>query len=54
MVYHSVVKIIYDAKCKHCLNCGSKKNAKNKRQAYCLEWQMFVTLKDKACEKFKI
>jgi hypothetical protein len=47
------VVMIYDAKCKHCLNCESKKNAKNKYQAFCSVKKEFIRLKDLACEKFQ-
>lgn len=50
----AVVIMYYEAKCKHCLNCGFKKNAKNKTQSFCEEKKEFIRQKDKACDKFKL
>lgn len=50
----STVIIIYDAKCKHCVHFSSKKNKNNKRQSFCKLKEIFITLKDKACEKLEL
>ena len=48
------VVIIYEARCKHCMRCNSKKNDKNRFQAYCDLKKEFITLRDKACDKIEL
>jgi Zn-dependent alcohol dehydrogenase len=50
----SVVIIQYEARCKHCLHCSTKKNDRNRRQAYCDIKKEFITLRDKACENLEL
>lgn len=50
----STLIIYYEAKCKHCRHCGTKKNTRGRKQAYCELKQEFIRLKDKACEKLEL
>jgi len=47
------MEITYEARCKHCINCSTKKN-KGRYQAFCLIKEEFIRLKDKACKDFKL